>query len=255
MKASWRANETQTGFVGNEWRCNLDQSLADKSYQYIRDRLQRGDFAPGKRLVNRTLACEIGVSVIPVREAINRLTSEGLVEHVPNAGAYVRQPNREDLDNLYVLRDALESCAAAEAAKYISEDQLAEFDVILKRVKLTAEQISRQAKGYSTRRQLNRWLDDEEAFHALVIEASCNPLLAKVANDNRAVYAVFAAQRSEPQLLTSELAHRTWQVKTALVEALRARDAKLARERMSDQIQQGRKTVTEFLMRKKRQIG
>ncbi|EMI18891.1 protein containing GntR [Rhodopirellula maiorica SM1] len=230
----------------------MQQSLAEKSYQYIRGRLQSGDFAPGKRLVNRTLASEIGVSVIPVREAINRLTSEGLVEHVPNAGAYVRQPNRDDLDNLYVLRDALESCAAAEAAKYITEDQLAEFDAILERVKQTSQEIAKQAKGYSSRRQLNRWLDDEEAFHELIIEASRNPLLAKVANDNRAVCAVFAAQRSEPQLLTAAIAKRTWKAKSDLVEALRVGDANHARQLMSDQIQQGRKTVTEFLMRKRR---
>ena len=86
----------------------MDQSLAEISYAYIRERLASGEFPPGKQLVNRTLAEEIGVSVIPVREAINRLSSEGLVDHVPGAGAYVRKANRQDLNNLYVLRDALD---------------------------------------------------------------------------------------------------------------------------------------------------
>ncbi len=230
----------------------MDQSLVTTSYQYIRDKLESGEFSAGKRLVNRTLAEEIGVSVIPVREAIIRLASEGLVDHVPNAGAFVRRANRQDLDNMYVLRDALESCAAAEAAKYITEDQLEEFDVMVGQFKQTAQHIARQAKGHSTKKQWNQWLDDEEQFHGLIIEASRNPLLAKVANDNRAVCAVFSAQRSEPQILTAEVAETTWQSKAELVEALRDRDANRARQLMSDHIQRGRKLVTEFLTRKKR---
>ena len=119
----------------------MKQNLAELSYEFIREKLASGAFSPGKQLVNRTLAEEIGVSVIPVREAINRLSSEGLVEHVPGAGAYVRKTNRQDLNNIYVLRDALESCAAAEAAQYITEDQLEELEHILDRAKETAKQI------------------------------------------------------------------------------------------------------------------
>ena len=97
----------------------MEQTLAEKSYDYIRKRLAGGDLPPGKRLVNRVLADEIGVSVIPVREAIHRLASEGLVEHVPGSGSFVRKTDLHDLDNLYVLRDALESCAAGEAARFL----------------------------------------------------------------------------------------------------------------------------------------
>ena len=71
----------------------MEQTLAEKSYDYIREKLSRGELPPGKRLVNRTLADEIGVSVIPVREAIHRLATEGLVEHVPGSGAFVRKTN------------------------------------------------------------------------------------------------------------------------------------------------------------------
>ena len=52
-------------------RNNMEQTLAERSYHYIRERLSQGDLSPGKRLVNRALAEEIGVSVIPVREAID----------------------------------------------------------------------------------------------------------------------------------------------------------------------------------------
>lgn len=230
----------------------MSQSLAEKSYEYIRDKLSRGELAPGNQLVNRALADEIGVSVIPVREAIHRLASEGLVEHVPGAGAYVRKPNRQDLDNLYVLRDALESCAAAEAARHIDEEQLEELEYLLGRARETVEQISKSPKGHSNKRQLNRWLDDEQQFHELLVEASRNELLAKVVHDTRAVGNVFEAQRSNPGLLTTEVAIETCESKAKLIKALRDRDPDRARKLMSDQIQRGRSVVLDYLKRQRR---
>ncbi|WP_146575820.1 GntR family transcriptional regulator [Neorhodopirellula pilleata] len=230
----------------------MDQSLAEKSYQYIRDQLSRGEMTPGERLVNRSLAAKIGVSVIPVREAIHRLASEGLVEHVPGAGAFVRKPTRQSLDNLYVLRDALESCAAAEAARYISVSELHALDELLERFKQTAAEIRQNNKPHSTKRQLNRWLDDETDFHELLVEASRNEVLAKVIRDNLAIVNVFEAQRSDPGLLTYEVAAETCQSKSQLIDALRDRDADLARKLMSDSIQRGRHVVLDFLSQKGR---
>lgn len=225
----------------------MEQSLSEKSYTFIRRMLSTGDLPPGKRLVNRTLAEEIGVSVIPVREAIHRLASEGFVDHVPGAGAFVRKPGRQDLENMYVLRDALESCAAAEAARYITEEQLDELDELLQRATETSQQIQNQKNGYSTKRQLDRWLDDEQMFHARLIEASRNSLLAKVVDEHRAIRHVFEAQRNNPRLLTAEVAAETCQSKSELLEALRARDPDRARDIMSRQIQRGRKNVLKYL--------
>lgn len=233
----------------------MEQSLAEKSYDYIRSKVSSGDFGPGKRLVNRTLAGEIGVSVIPVREAINRLASEGLVERVPGAGAFVRKPTRQDLDNLYVLRDALESCAAAEAARYITEDQLEELEYLLEQARSIASQVQQQPKGHSTKGQLNRWLDGEQQFHALLVEASRNPLLAKVIDENRAISIVFEAQRNDPRMLTAEVAEETCDSKAELLRALGERNPDEARRLMSAQIQRGRKMVIAYLNRQKRGRG
>ena len=190
-----------------------------------------------------------------MREAIHRLASEGLVEHVPGAGAFVKTPNRQDLDNLYVLRDALESCAAAEAARFITDTELAELEEILKRAEETKAQIEQQPKGHATKRQMNRWLDDEQHFHHLLIEASRNPLLAKVVEDNRAIGNVFGAQREDPSLLTAAVARQTCVSKAELIESLRQRDTQRARELMSDQIQRGRRMVVAHFSRQKRQKG
>jgi DNA-binding GntR family transcriptional regulator len=227
----------------------MEQTLAEKSYDYIRERVSRGDLPPGKRLVNRALADEIGVSVIPVREAIHRLASEGLVEHVPGSGAFVRKTDAHDLDNLYVLRDALESCAAGEAARYATEHQVEELESVLGEAAEIAGQIKRQAKKHATKRQINTWLDTEQRFHELLIEAARNPLLAKVTHEHRAIGQIFDAQRDDPQLLTSNVATQTCLGKQSLLEAIKARDHQRARELMSEQIQRGRKQVLSHLRR------
>jgi len=227
-------------------------SLSQKAYDYLQKKLANGEYEPGARLVNRTLAEEIGVSVIPVREAIHRLASEGLVEHVPGSGAFVRDASRFDLDNLYVLRDALESCAAAEAAKYITTDQIEELEYILARSRKMTEELQGQPSEHSTKSQLDQWMDDEQQFHELLLEASRNPLLAKVALDNRAIYHVFQFQRRDPSLLTHKVAEQTCQSKAELIVALRNRDPDLARKLMSEQIQRGRKTVASHFNQQKR---
>jgi DNA-binding GntR family transcriptional regulator len=225
----------------------MERTLAERSYDYIRKKLAGGDLPLGQRLVNRVLADEIGGSVIPVCEAIHRRASEGLVEHVPGSGAFVRKTDPHDLDNLYVLRDALESCAAGGAARYITEHQLEELESILNEAQEIGQQIERQSKKHTTKRQINAWLDTEQRFHELLIEAARNPLLAKVAHEHRAIGQIFDAQRSDSQLLTSDVAAQTCSGKRDLIEALRHRDHQRARELMSEQIQRGRKQVLRHL--------
>lgn len=70
--------------------------LAQRVYEQIREQIQTGKLSPGTRLVNRKMAIELGTSMVPVREALNRLTSEGLLEHLPGGGNFVRKLNRKD---------------------------------------------------------------------------------------------------------------------------------------------------------------
>lgn len=229
----------------------MEQTLAEKAYDHIRVKLARGELAPGNRLVNRLLAAEIGVSVIPVREAIHRLSSEGLIEHVPGAGAFVRETDPQEIDNLYVLRDALESCAAGEAARYATEPQLEELEVILTEARTIATKIAGQASGHATKRQLNAWLDLEQRFHGLLIEAARNPLLGKVTREHRAISQIFNAQRETPLILTADVAKNTCIGKSKLLKALRRRDHTVARNLMSEQIQRGRRQVLRHLRNRK----
>jgi DNA-binding GntR family transcriptional regulator len=82
--------------------------LSQKVTQAIRDRILNWEYPPGQHLGERILCNEFGASRVPVREALNVLVEQGLVERVPNQGCYVRQPDLKGVHQLYDLRLALE---------------------------------------------------------------------------------------------------------------------------------------------------
>lgn len=229
------------------------KNLTEYSYHYIKQQMEQNVLAPGTRLVNRKLAEELGVSAIPVREAICRLASEGLVEHIQGSGAFVREISREDLDELYVLRDLLESFAAGEAAQFISQSQLEDLQFIIDELReISADLKERQAR-HTTPAQFNRWVDCETEFHEILIEASRNRLLKKVIQEQRAITDVFYALRQmKHKIITPASAEETCLGKEQLLESLTNRDPEQARRIMSEQIQAGRRDVLAFMRKQER---
>jgi DNA-binding GntR family transcriptional regulator len=88
------------------------QSLSDRAYHAIRERILRGQVRPGSPLSRRRLAQELGMSVLPVTDALRRLDADRLVETRARAGTRVRVPTASDIRELYELREALESQSA-----------------------------------------------------------------------------------------------------------------------------------------------
>jgi GntR family transcriptional regulator, rspAB operon transcriptional repressor len=93
-------------------RAPAPQTLANEAYDAIRGEILRGLLRPGTALSRRRLAQELGMSVLPVSDALRRLEADGLVETRARAGTRVRIPSASDIRELYELREALETQAA-----------------------------------------------------------------------------------------------------------------------------------------------
>lgn len=87
-------------------------SLAQLAYERIRERILKGEYPPGSALSRRKLAEELGMSLLPISEALQRLDAAGLIETRPRAGTRVRIPPKQEVLERYLLREALESQAA-----------------------------------------------------------------------------------------------------------------------------------------------
>ena len=89
-----------------------EQSLADQAYAVIRMRILKGEIPLGSSVSRRKLAAELGMSHLPVAEAMQRLESEEVLESRPRSGTILRIPSAEEVRERYELREALESQSA-----------------------------------------------------------------------------------------------------------------------------------------------
>src|ERR1044071_1115004 len=87
-------------------------SLAAEAYEVVRQRITSGELVLGQAVSRRRLAAELGMSFLPVTEALLRLEVEGLLERPPRAGTRVRIPSPQDVEGNYIVRQALETQAA-----------------------------------------------------------------------------------------------------------------------------------------------
>ncbi len=99
-------------------------NLSHRIYEILKDQIINEELAPGERLLDDKLASSFGVSRTPVREALTRLTSEGLVEITPRSGIYVKKLTRKDVEEIYKIRKVLEGLAAREATSIIDGKKL-----------------------------------------------------------------------------------------------------------------------------------
>jgi len=138
----------------------------DNSYARLRQWLGLGRFVPGERLKIRQVAAELGVGVMPVRAALQRLAAEGALVNSPNCGVAVPLLTRAEFDDLLQARLLLEGEAAERGALRLSEAETARLAALCDRMRAAVD--AADAKGY---------LDANEDFHRLLYATAGSPAL------------------------------------------------------------------------------
>ncbi len=141
----------------------------ERVYQTMRERILSGRYGPGYRVVIETLAEELGVSALPVREAIRRLEAEGLIVHRPNAGAQVAPADPGAFEDEMTVLAVLEGYATAAAAPHLGASGVARLRELTDGMVGAMEQMD--PLRFS---QLN------QEFHAVVYEHCPNPSLVEL---------------------------------------------------------------------------
>lgn len=184
------------------------KSKSQAVHELLRERILDSRYAPGQSLSIDGLARELGVSKIPIREAIKQLEAEHLVEVVLHVGARVASISLADAENLYPIRHALTELATRLAVPRITDAQLDHLEQIHAEM-----DVAQRAGTFRRVESLNRDL------HQLIAEASGNPPLAALHRDLMARCSRFRAgvplERRRVQTMLRE--HRQ------IIDALRAR--------------------------------
>ena len=118
----------------SEGRAMERDLLRERARAGIREAIASGELKPGDQVVEAAMAAKIGVSRSPVREALRQLEQQGLVESVPNKGTFVAALGPEDVEEIVLLRGALEGLAARLAADRMGRRDVRTLEEIVQRM-------------------------------------------------------------------------------------------------------------------------
>jgi len=207
-------------------------SLAEKAYRYLSEQIAVGRLAAGTRLSEVALAREIGVSRTPIREAIAQLIAQGLVHQIPGAGPQVKALDRRELDEVFELRDVLESGNAALAADRITEAELEELAGLLARYR---DLVCRFREAL--RRDPQATVSEETsvldmAFHLKILRATHNQRLLRLVGDLRILTHVLRRRIELPGVSPLRHLALNYLYHGRVLRALRRRDPEASRRAM-----------------------
>ncbi len=219
--------------------------LTDRAYRSLRRMIESGAMPPRLKLSHRTLSRDLKIGRSPVRDALLRLEAEGLIEHRPGSGIYLRDISPAELRHVYELRILNEPHFAGEAARHATAAQRAKLARLCDRMAANAR-----------RPDLTQWLASREnvrgvarldiEFHTTVLEASANPVAARIFSSPNILALSFAWDLlfMKPEWL-AEVAERSCAGHRAVERAIRRRAADAAAAAMRDHLIWGRREVPE----------
>ena len=146
------------------------ERASDEAYEALRNGILGRMFKPGERLQVEEIADQLGVSLTPVRQAIQSLAAEGLIDIRPRSGTYVAQLSARDMRETCDIRCALECLAAEQAIEHATAEVIEEFHDIL-------AALARPVRSEESRKRHER---ENARFHNLLIETSGNRRLKEM---------------------------------------------------------------------------
>ena len=193
--------------------------LKEEIYDALHRQIIAGKYGTGEWLRQEEIAGQMGVSMTPVREALDLLVAKGIAERVPYRGVRVREMSTKDIIEAYGLRLMLEALIAREAAANITPEQAEELQSIMDEMDRHVE-----LNEMPQERQLSR------EFHAAIADATGNDLLIQlyaIVSNAFPDWLLYEALFRKPELLAGSVA-QTHDEHTAILEALKNKDGDTA---------------------------
>lgn len=128
-------------------------------YEQLRKSIINGDYKPGTRLVIDQLSAELGVSQIPVREAVRQLESDGFITFEPYTGATVTEINANLIFEIFALLESVEAIGSRAACAHMTEEQLAKLSTLIQKMDTTMD-------------DPNLWSNQNKELHLMIGEYS-----------------------------------------------------------------------------------
>ena len=205
-------------------------SLVNQAYKELKRVILEHQIPQGGKLNEAEFAAALGISRTPVREAVNRLEKEGLVEILPQRGAFVVRCSEKDIFELFLIRENLEGLAARLAAERINEENL-----------INLESCIQGFREPFTEDQIQQYAEEDFRFHQTIVMLSDSQRLIKLISTLHDHIRIF-------RLTTLGLSNRmkvSLEEHRLIIEAFRLRDAEGSDQRVRQHIRHVREGVME----------
>ena len=150
------------------------KSLREEVYESLKKSILHGKLRGGQRLIEETLANQIGISRTPVREAFHKLERDDLVTRLPKGGFAVREFTKEDVEEIFGIRSALESYASYLASLHITLEKVSQLEKKVKELEDAME-----------KRDDEKFIQLNTEFHDLIYKSCKSKKLIEMINNFR----------------------------------------------------------------------
>ena len=210
-------------------------TLWDRAYAALEAALLAGRYAPGERILLRNVADELGISLTPVRDAVNRLVAERVLERGgvgQGGGATVPLLTADQFSQLMTVRSSLEPVATAAATQHASAEQLDAIEASLIEMKRSVQE-----------KRIDEYLDAHYRFHFGIYALCGMPIVQQIIES--------AWLRCAPTLTLALPEYipdlKRYQFHVDALQGLRRRDANAAAEAIRADIESARKDICSLL--------
>jgi DNA-binding GntR family transcriptional regulator len=207
-------------------------SLSEKAYDMIKEAIVSYRLKPGEPLVEAKMSDQLNISRTPIRESFKKLHNEGLIIIIPTKGAFVSHVRREDIEELFVLREVLECTALKAALHKIYENDLADIELLLNKAEVDIVAGDFQSS-----------VESDVKLHGLIIEKSGYNRLAQFID-------ILKTQLLRVRYIGTTVSGRTQrsiQEHKAILNALRDKNLDLAHSLLKTHIRNVRDNVLKAL--------
>jgi DNA-binding GntR family transcriptional regulator len=215
-------------------------SVRERAYEYLKTAIFSGQFSPGERLTEEHLAKTLGMSRTPIREALHKLESEGLISPLATRGFVAAQDSRDEVDELFEIRAVLEGYALRIISERIDEAMLGQLEGVVA-----------QAEEALGRQSLDEVFAMNTRFH---------DTLHELITDKRRLYHQMVTMRQyvlryrKNTLQYPDGGGRTVDGHRKILLALRLRDPDLCERVMREHIQQSKADALQYLFQGDKEV-
>lgn len=211
-------------------------SVRERAYEFLKSSVLSGQFNPGERLTEEHLAKKLGVSRTPVREALHKLESEGLIKALETRGFIVSRDSKDEVEDLFDLRAILEGYALRIISERISKEDLERLNGFIERAEnaLKRERIE----------EVFKWNTKfHDTLHGIVVEKKrLHRLLVNIRK--------YVLRYRRDTLQYPDGGKRTVDGHRKILLALRLKDPDLCERMMREHIQEAKVDAEQFLFEK-----